>query len=97
MTYEVEIVGRATPKGRPSPIMERTAVTAKRTAVRLARKEVRLAWHERINQIRNQPYEVRGNVYAVSNGGRPMLIRQVFINEETAKNGWRKMLRDEEV
>ena len=92
MTYEVEIVGKVTPKGKPSPLVERTAFTAKRTAVRTARKDVREYW-----QSVGRYYEIRGNVYVIDNGSRPMLIRQVFINQETAKNGWRKMLKDEEV
>lgn len=93
MTYEYEIVARKTPDGKKwSPMAERMAVTSKRGAVRAARREVRQVWQDR----GATQYEVRANVYA--NGtGRPMLIRQVYINQDTAKNGWRKMLKDEEI
>lgn len=91
--YQYDVLTRKTAEAKPKLLRAQPHVTSKRGAIRAARRDVRDAWAE----LTPHQYEVRANVYLVPAKGAKVLIRQVYINADTARNGWRKMLRDEEV
>ena len=87
------IVTYLNPKGRTPQAHAKVTDTNKRNAVRRSRKILRATWRGRPADVKM----VRVAVYAETSKSTSQLLYQARIDKDTAQNGWRRMIKDEEL